>query len=71
MIRRNYESMPTALWNEHEARDHLTKTFDLACKSWPDVMEPYVVQLADAGDDQIVEIMRNALRSTINDRFAS
>jgi hypothetical protein len=49
---------------------HLKHTFDLAAKTHPDLMEPYVILLADAeaGDEQD-SVMRRGLRETIGRRF--
>jgi hypothetical protein len=67
-MRNNYADLPTSEWTDAEAFDHLNGTFDRACRAWPDLMEPYVVDLADAPEDQHKEIMRRGLRETINYR---
>lgn len=64
------EEPRTALWTIEESRRYLTKTFDQACRSWPDIMQPFEVMLADSPDDASkTEIMRTGLRSTISARF--
>lgn len=67
-MREKYQDLPTAQWTPEEARHHLDGTFEIACKSWPDLMEPYVVRLAEASEDAKVEIMRCGLRETVKQR---
>lgn len=71
MIRDDYETLPTAEWTLEEARDHLEDTFERSAKEWPDLMEPYVVMLADANPDMGTEIMRQGLRETVLRRYES
>lgn len=71
MIRHAYEDTPIAQWSEEEVMHHLTDTFDRACRMWPDIMEPYVVDLADAPADHHKEIMRRGLRDTVKYRYGA
>lgn len=49
---------------------HLKTTFDLAAKHHPDLMEPYVILLADAvTSDEQDSVMRQGLRETIRKRI--
>lgn len=66
-MRHRYEDLPPSQWTDEEAMRHLTETFDRACRAHPDVMEPYVVLLADECDRKAV--MRQGLRETIAKRF--
>jgi hypothetical protein len=68
ILRPKYEDMKPGQWTPDEAKHHLTLTFDQCVKAWPDLMEPYVVQLIEAGPDEEVEIMRRGLRETIRQR---
>lgn len=45
---------------------HLRKTFDDACRLFPEVMEPYLTRFEDSK-----EFMRAALRETFQQRFPS
>lgn len=55
---------------EQEAHAHLTETFDQNVRSFPEIMEPYVVLLADVFErDEQTSIMRRALRETIRARY--
>lgn len=57
---------------EAEAFEHLSETFDMACRNFPDVMEPYVVRMADITDrSEQKELMRAGLRETFCKRFPS
>ena len=67
----NLDAIPVSQWTTLEATRHLAETFDIACRSYPDIMEPYMVLLAEAQPDQFVEIMRRGLRETIETRFDS
>jgi hypothetical protein len=49
--------------------DHLAETFAMASRSFPEIMEPYQVMLADADSSSQAEIMREGLRSTFRKRF--
>lgn len=69
MIRENYTALPTAGWTPEEAAHHLAGTFDTACKIWPDIMEPYVVRMAEADEEMKIEIIRHGLRDTVKTRF--
>lgn len=69
-MRTNYAQFPPAKWTDAEALHHITGTFDSAVKQHPDIMEPYVVMLAEAADDhERKRIMQQALRETIAARF--
>ena len=69
-IRYRYdERFKPGLWTPEEALHHLTGTFNLNVKQFPDIMEPYVVMLADAPESEHMEIMRSALRNTIKQRY--
>jgi hypothetical protein len=58
-------------WTEHEVFSHLSKTFDDACAQFPDVMEPYVVRVAETlGKQETKDLMREALRETFRQRRA-
>jgi hypothetical protein len=53
-----------------EAYAHLKETFDLNCRWFPDVMEPYAIRAADLTDrSDLTEVMRSALRETFTQRF--
>lgn len=68
-MRARYEDLPPAQWTEEEAMHHLTGTFEMACREWPGIMEPYVVMMADASRETHKSLMRQALRDTIKQRF--
>ena len=68
-MRENYEALPPAQWTDEEAMHHLNGTFSRACRSWPGLMERYMVELADAPAESHKEIMRRGLRETINERL--
>lgn len=55
-----------AEWTEAEGLAHLRVTFQMAVKSHPDIMEPYLVAL-DGGDEK--SILRRGLRETFQRRF--
>ena len=59
-----------AQWSRAEARQHLSVTFDLAAKRFPDLFEPYAIRLVDAEQDERTQmaIMREALRDTFATR---
>lgn len=58
--------IPVSEWTEEEGFEHLRKTFDIECRNWPDVMEPYAIRLADCDDrTEATQIMRSGLRETI------
>jgi hypothetical protein len=62
-------AIPVTEWTEEEGFEHLRKTFDLACRDFPDVMEPYAVQIADLTDRQETKrFMRQALAETVGQR---
>lgn len=68
--RRNFEALPVSQWTADEAYLHLDGTFSRAAAAWPDLMERYVVMLADATDDeQRRRIMRVGLRETVAARY--
>lgn len=70
IIRPDFEKLVPGLWTVDEAFHHLQGTFNHAVKEWPDVMESYVVMLADATDQtERTRIMRNALRETVKARY--
>ncbi|WP_316205779.1 hypothetical protein [Bradyrhizobium sp. SZCCHNS1012] len=59
-------------WTPDERFAHLCNTFDLACGHFPEVMDPYTVQLADLTDRrEITAFIRNALRETFWRRWPS
>lgn len=61
--------LPVTEWTEEEGFQHLRGTFDLACRDFPDVMEPYAVQIADIDDRQALKsFMRKALGETFGQR---
>lgn len=64
--------VPVNEWTAEEAFAHLTSTFEDNCRQYPDVMERYMVLMADAADaaddEARTEIMRRGLRETINER---
>jgi hypothetical protein len=66
-VRPDYAELMPSAWTPEEAEHHLRGTFNMACKAWPDVMEPYVIQL-DGADGQVAH-MRRALRETITKRI--
>lgn len=53
-------------WTDEFALAHLKATFDQACRTHPDIMEPYMIRLDGEGDK---ETMRAGLRETINQRY--
>lgn len=69
-IRPNLDTMKVDEWTKAEAHWHLVQTFNTACKWHPDLMEPYMIQLAEAiGEERQMEVMRQGLRSTFNERY--
>jgi hypothetical protein len=68
LMRNNYEKLPTAKWTDDEATHHLTSTFARSCRTWPGLMERYLVEIADAPAEQHEKIMRRALSETVNER---
>ena len=52
-----------------EALSHLQKTFDLACRDFPDIMEPYANRVPDGSPDEIKRFMRSALQETFTRRW--
>jgi hypothetical protein len=61
--------LPVSEWTEEEGFEHLRGTFDVACVDFPDVMEPYAVQVVEMTDQQeIKSFMRQALRETVTRR---
>jgi hypothetical protein len=64
------DALPVSLWSAEETLAHLTATFDQAVREHPELLEQYVVMLADA--DEAVDklaIMRRGLRETVAERF--
>jgi hypothetical protein len=56
-------------WTEEEGFWHLRKTFDNACKRFPDVMEPYINRSEDLEcRSEAKQFMRIALRETFSQR---
>lgn len=52
------------------ALDHITKTFELAERSFPDLMEPHSSRLADAESADVrLGVMRCGLRETFRRRY--
>jgi hypothetical protein len=71
-MRPNYTDLSPSLWTPEEANYHLKLTFNSSVEMWPDIMEPYVVMLADCSSpEEKVEIMRRGLRETVKERFRS
>lgn len=69
VLRPNFEKLPTAQWTDEEAMHHLSGTFSTACRTWPGIMERYMVEIADAKPEQHKEIMRRGLRETVSERY--
>jgi len=70
ILRLNFESLPVAQWTADEALFHISLTFNRAVDERPDLMEPYLVRLAEASTDgERKEIMRAGLRETVMLRF--
>lgn len=60
----------TTKWTPEAVMAHLTETFGIVAKQFPDLIEPYQILLGDAADDvDRVEIMRRGLRETIGRRY--
>ena len=68
-MHQSIDDIPPAEWTALEATRHLVRTFDDACRSHPDLMEPWIVMLTDIPIDQQIPIMRQGLRETIHKRF--
>jgi hypothetical protein len=71
-IRPDYimHQLPVTEWTEEEGFGHLRKTFDFACRDFPDVMEPYAVQITDIDDRQeLKSFMRKALGEPTDHRL--
>ena len=47
---------------------HLERTFDMAADQRPDLMEPYLIRLAGANEDEQIAIMREGLAATFKQR---
>jgi len=63
-------SLPATEWTEDESFSHLRHTFDLACRDFPEVLEPYANRLdGSLSVTESKQIMRDALRSTFNQRW--
>jgi hypothetical protein len=75
MIRPDHElhDTPVAQWTRDEAFSHLAATVDAAARQHPDLMEPYLIRVADAEPDEQMQvaIMREALRDTFWRRHPS
>ena len=72
MIRPGFEKLQPASWTFDEGLLHLRITFQQAFVRWPDLIEPYVIQLEGAADDvERKSIMRAALRETFAARYPS
>jgi len=70
MIRVDYHHLPVAKWTSEEAFHHLDETFTRAISERPDLMEPYLVKLAEAQtEEEGAAIMRQGLRETIKLRY--
>lgn len=67
-LRPHYEDLTPSAWTPEEAEHHLRGTFAMACKGWPDIMEPYMTRMKGAEDP--VAHMRRALRETVQQRYA-
>lgn len=53
-----------------ETLSHLQETFDLACRDFPDIMEPYVNRIPDTSTpDELKRFMRMALQETFKARW--
>jgi hypothetical protein len=67
---RELDELKATEWTAEETLYHLTDTFERAARRDPDLMERYVVMLADAESDaDKLSIMRRGLRETINQRY--
>ena len=57
--------------SREEAHAHLVTTFDLAANHRPDLLEPWLIMLVDAEQDDAaqMQIMREALRETFVTRW--
>lgn len=62
-------NLPTAEWAEEEAFSHLKKTFDLACRDFPEILEPYVNRTDGLSAAESKNLMREGLRDTFNQRW--
>lgn len=51
--------------------NHLQRTFDMACRHFPEIMEPHITRLDGLSSDESMKLMREALRSTFKDRWPS
>jgi hypothetical protein len=75
MIRpdRELHQIDVAKWSRDEAFHHLSVTFELAANHRPDLLEPYLIRLADTDQDERAQmaIMRQALRETFATRYPS
>jgi hypothetical protein len=64
-----HEMEPSA-WTRDEVLNHLKKTFELACRDFPDILEPYVIRISDGlSVEETKQSMRAALRETFNQRW--
>jgi hypothetical protein len=63
-------NIPVSEWTEEEARLHLKRTFEIACRQFSDIMEPWIVRLDDTADfDEQIKLMRMALAKTLTERW--
>ena len=58
-------------WTKHEAFSHLSKTFEIACRDYPEVMEPHATRATfdSLSRDEATRLMRAALRDTFQQRW--
>lgn len=64
-------SSGSQLWSQAQALAHLRLTFEQACMSNAELMEPYIVMRVEAAGDPAEEmaVMRQALRETVAARY--
>jgi hypothetical protein len=61
--------IPVSAWTISEQMSHLRKTFDKACKKFPEIMEPYMARMDNLNGDELKAFMRAALSETIRARY--
>lgn len=72
MIRPDYilHEIDVTEWTEAEAFDHLKRTFGLACRDFPDIVEPHMNRIDDnLSIQEAKKLMRAALRETFTLRW--
>lgn len=64
------DNLPVSTWSQEEAFRHLLDTFHRNVRMFPEIMERFVIAVAETDDKtEQAAIMRNALASTIKQRF--